>query len=259
MTDPTPDSGLHFRASHKRTAQTMMRRLRDTYGDAGEAKASAIIALGGDGFMLETMHRYMGSGRPIFGMNCGTLGFLLNTSEETGLIERVAQAEPVVIRPLRAVGKDVRGRPFNMLAINEVSLLRQTKQTAKLGIAIDGRERLAELVADGAMVATPAGSTAYNYSAHGPILPISARLLALTPISAFRPRRWRGALVPAETTVEFSVHDADKRPVSAVADNQEVRDIAELRVFEDTELTITLLFDPDHDLHERIMIEQFAH
>lgn len=250
---------LHFRASHKRPAQLALRALQQRYGDAGEADAEVIVALGGDGFMLETMHRYMGQARPVFGMNCGTLGFLLNTHHEDDLPERVAAAEPIEIRPLSAKGKDTRGRPFHMLAINEVSLLRQTRQTAKLAITIDGRERLSELVADGVLVATPAGSTAYNFSAHGPILPISARLLALTPISAFRPRRWRGALLPSETRVGISVHDPEARPVSATGDNHEVRDVVELVVEEDPTLSVSLLFDTDHDLHERILLEQFAH
>lgn len=250
---------LHFRASHKRPAQTALREFRDRYGDAGEHDATAIVALGGDGFMLETMHHFMGQNVPIFGINCGTLGFLLNTYTTDSLPERIAAALPLCIRPLRATGKDVHGRPFNMMAINEVSLLRETKQTAKLAITIDGRERLSELVADGALVATPAGSTAYNFSAHGPILPISAKLLALTPISAFRPRRWRGALLPNASIVRFDVHAPETRPVSAVADNQEVRGVARLDVREDPDLSVTLLFDKGHDLNERILAEQFAH
>ncbi len=258
---PTPETppALHFTASPRRQAQSALRRFRELYGDAGEAKADIIVTLGGDGFMLETIRHVMGRDVPIFGMNCGTVGFLLNENREEGLLDRIQRAERAVIHPLRATGRDLRNRPINMLAINEVSLLRETRQAAKMSISIDGRERMPELIADGALVATPAGSTAYNFSAHGPILPISARLLALTPISAFRPRRWRGALLPSETTIRFVVHEPESRPVSAVADNQEVRDVTHLEVREDTSLAIDLLFDKDHDLQERILLEQFAY
>ncbi len=261
MTVPAANAPLriHFTASPRRGPQSQLRRLQAMYGSTPDHSADVVVMLGGDGFMLETIHHFMGRGLPVFGMNCGTVGFLLNEYREDGLQERLAQAERATVRPLRAVGRDVRGRPFTMLAVNEVSLLRETRQTAKLQISIDGVERLGELAADGCMVATPAGSTAYNFSAHGPILPIGSRLLALTPISAFRPRRWRGALLSSEAVVRFDVHDPDTRPVSAVADNQEVRDVAHVTVSEDRDLTVDLLFDAGHDLQERILREQFAH
>ncbi len=250
---------IHFTASPARAAQTAMRALRQRYGEAGAAGADVVIALGGDGFMLETLHAHMGRGVPIFGMNYGSVGFLMNPFSEDDLHNRLARAERADIRPLRARGRDVRGRPFTALAINEVSLLRETRQTAKLRITIDDRERLAELIADGVMVATPAGSTAYNSSAYGPILPITAQLLALTPISAFRPRRWRGALLPNGARVRFDVLEAQKRPVSAVADNQEFRDIVAVDIEEHPDLTLTMLFDEGHTLEERMLLEQFAH
>lgn len=250
---------IHFTASPKRSAQTALRSLQNRYGDAGAADADVIVALGGDGFMLETLHAHIGRNLPIFGMNHGSVGFLMNAYGEDDLPARLARAERAAIRPLQAGGRDIRGRPFSALAINEVSLLRQTRQTAKLSIDIDGRERLPELIADGVMVATPAGSTAYNSSAFGPILPIDAGLLALTPISAFRPRRWRGALLPRGAKVRFEVLEAEKRPVSAVADNQEFRDLVAVDIEEHPSLTLTMLFDAGHSLEERILLEQFAH
>lgn len=260
MSDPAPRfSRIHFAASPRLPAQQALRRLRALYPDAGPERPDVIVALGGDGFMLETLQSQMGRGVPIYGMNCGSVGFLMNELREEGLLARLGQAESVVIRPLRATGRDVRGRPFTALAINEVSLLRETRQTAKIAIAIDGTVRLPELAADGVIVATPAGSTAYNFSAHGPILPITSRLLALTPISAFRPRRWGGALLPHSAQVRLEVLEPDTRPVAAVADNQEFRDVAVVEVAEHPELTLEMLFDQGHTLDERILLEQFAH
>jgi NAD+ kinase len=217
-----------------------------------------IVALGGDGFMLETLHRYMEGGAPIYGMNRGSVGFLMNEYAEEGLLERIAVAERAVVHPLRMEAVDVRGKTHHALAFNEVSLLRQTRQTAKLRISIDGKVRLSELSCDGALVATPAGSTAYNLSAHGPIIPLDARVLALTPISAFRPRRWRGALLHHTAKVAFDILEADKRPVSAVADNIEVRDVMSVKLAEDRKVARPMLFDAGRSLEERVLSEQFA-
>ncbi|MGD2133422.1 MAG: NAD kinase [Maricaulaceae bacterium] len=250
---------IHFAASPRPKARQALRALSAAYGDAKPEEADVVVALGGDGFMLETLHAFMGRGLPIYGMNCGSVGFLMNEYAEEGLHERLDSAEEAKIRPLQAVGRDVRGRPFSALAINEVSLLRELRQTAKISITVDGRTRLPELVADGVIVATPAGSTAYNLSAHGPILPIDARLLALTPISPFRPRAWRGALLPHDTQIRFDIIEPDRRPVAAVADNQEFRDVAYVEIQEHRELTIEMLFDKGRALEERILAEQFAH
>ncbi|MSO71460.1 MAG: NAD kinase [Alphaproteobacteria bacterium] len=220
--------------------------------------ASVIVALGGDGFLLQTLHRFIGQKLPIFGMNCGSVGFLMNDFRAEGLPQRIAVASAVELFPLRMRAKTIGGKVIEALAINEVSLLRQTRQAAKLRIVIDGVERLAELVCDGVLVATPAGSTAYNLSAHGPIIPLGAGVLALTPISAFRPRRWRGALLPQAARVRFEVLDAKKRPVSAVADATEVRDVAAVEIAQDPSTRLTLLFDPEHSLEERSLKEQFA-
>ncbi|MEQ8326935.1 MAG: NAD kinase [Parvibaculum sp.] len=221
------------------------------------AAAEVIVALGGDGFMLETLHRFMERGVPIYGMNCGTVGFLMNQYGEDDLANRVSAAEAVTLHPLRMHVDTVAGESCDALAINEVSLLRESRQAAKVGISIDGVRRMEELICDGVMLATPAGSTAYNLSAHGPILPIGAQLLALTPISVFRPRRWHGALLPASVEVIFEVHEAAKRPVSATADFTEVRDVARVAVREDQSVDLNLLFDPEHNLEERIIKEQF--
>jgi NAD+ kinase len=208
--------------------------------------------------MLETLHATLADQKPIYGMNRGSLGFLMNEYSEDGLLERIAAAERAVIHPLAMVAVDSKRRNHRALAINEVSLLRQTRQTAKLRISIDGKVRMAELVCDGAMVATPAGSTAYNLSAHGPIIPIDAKVLALTPISAFRPRRWRGALLSQTARVTFEVLEADKRPVSAVADNVEVRDVVEVHVSEDRSISLAMMFDAGRSLDERVLTEQFS-
>lgn len=246
-----------FVAADSEVAQSALNRLRHRYGHTPPDRAAVIVALGGDGFMLETLHRYLDRDVPIYGMNRGTVGFLMNVYREDGLIERLERAECVALHPLRMKAVTTGGREFEALAINEVSLLRETRQAAKIRIRIDGRVRLDELVCDGVLVATPAGSTAYNLSAHGPIIPMGAGVLALTSISAFRPRRWRGALLSHKANVRFEISEADKRPVSAVADYTEVRDVARVDVCEDRGISMTLLFDPEHNLEERIIAEQF--
>lgn len=248
---------LTFTASARPEAQDALRRLRHVYGDVGEAEAEMIVALGGDGHMLETLRRRLKDRKPVYGMHRGTIGFLMNEYREEALAERLARAEPIRIRPLVARSQTAAGATAEERAFNEVSLLRQTAQTAKLRISIDGAVRMEELLCDGVMVATPAGSTAYNFSAHGPILPINARLLALTPISAFRPRRWRGALLPQRAHVRIEVLEHERRPVSAAADNLETRDIKVIDIHEDPAPPLTLLFDPGHALDERILREQF--
>jgi NAD+ kinase len=258
MTEATPAiERLAFTASGRPDAQAVRARLAARYGDVPVDDAQVIVALGGDGFMLETLHRNLGHSTPIYGMNQGSVGFLMNDYSEERLLERINAAEPSVIHPLVMTALDARGKPSQALAINEVSLLRQTGQTAKLRISIDNKVRLAELFCDGAMVATPAGSTAYNLSAHGPIIPLDGRVLALTPISAFRPRGWRGALLKHDAKVRFEILEPDKRPVSAVADNFEVRDVVEVNVSEDRETRLHMLFDAGRSLEERVLAEQF--
>ncbi|WP_374577648.1 NAD kinase [Phenylobacterium sp.] len=249
---------LAFAASDRPEAQEAKAALIARYGQASAEDAQVIVALGGDGFMLETLHENLKNGRPIYGMNRGSVGFLMNEYSEDGLLERIAAAEQAVIHPLSMRAVDITGARHEALAINEVSLLRQTRQTAKLRISIDGKVRLAELSCDGALVATPAGSTAYNLSAHGPIIPLDAKVLALTPISAFRPRRWRGALLAHTATVTFEILEADKRPVSAVADNFEVRDVVEVQVAETRDVALHMLFDAGRSLEERVLSEQFS-
>ncbi|GAB4357996.1 MAG: NAD kinase [Kiloniellaceae bacterium] len=244
-------------ASDTAEAQDAKARLEARYGAVGVDDAEVIVALGGDGFMLETLHRFMERSMPIYGMNCGTVGFLMNQYAEDDLAARVAAAQQVTLHPLRMHADTVDGGKADALAINEVSLLRESRQAAKIGISIDGVKRMDELICDGVMVATPAGSTAYNLSAHGPIVPLGAQLLALTPISVFRPRRWRGALLPARAEVIFEIHESAKRPVSATADFTEVRDVARVAVREDQSVDLNLLFDPEHNLEERIIKEQF--
>ncbi|MBL8531236.1 MAG: NAD kinase [Hyphomonadaceae bacterium] len=248
---------IAFTASARPEAQDAMRRLRHAYGEAGETQADVIVALGGDGHMLETLRRRLKDKKPVYGMHRGTVGFLMNDYAEENLVERLEKAEPVRIRPLVALCQTLTGETVTERAFNEVSLLRQTAQTARLRILIDGAERMPELQCDGVMVATPAGSTAYNYSAHGPILPINARLLALTPISAFRPRRWRGALLPHTAHVRIEVLEAERRPVSASADNHETRNVLAVEVREDAGAALSMLFDRGHALDERILREQF--
>ena len=248
---------LAFAASDRPEAQEARQRLAARYGDCAETDAEVLVALGGDGFMLEMLHRNLATRRPIYGMNRGSVGFLMNDYREEGLEARIVAAEPALIHPLSMTAVDRAGETHKALAINDVSLLRETRQTAKLRILIDGRVRLEELICDGALVSTPAGSTAYNLSAHGPIIPIDGQVLALTPISAFRPRRWRGALLPHRSRVTFEILEADKRPVSAVADNVEVREVMRVEVVEDRSIALTVLFDAGRSLDERLLTEQF--
>jgi NAD+ kinase len=249
---------LAFVATDRPEAIEARERLVAQYGEFPEEDAQAVVALGGDGFMLEVLHRNLGARRPIYGMNRGSVGFLTNEYREEGLIERISAAEQAVIHPLSMTALDASRRTHTALAINDVSLLRETRQAAKLRILIDGRPRLAELICDGALVATPAGSTAYNLSAHGPIIPLDAQVLALTPISAFRPRRWRGALLSHRARVTFEILEGDKRPVSAVADNVEVRNVLTVEVVEDRTISLAMLFDAGRSLEERVLAEQFS-
>lgn len=250
---------IAFVASDVAEAREAAARLVARYGDCPPEAADAIVALGGDGLMLQTLHRFMNDRIPIYGMNRGSVGFLMNEYQEDDLPARLAAAEVTCIHPLKMVATDCAGKEHRGLAINEVSLFRETYQAAKLEIAIDGKVRLEELICDGALVATPAGSTAYNLSAHGPILPINARLLALTPISPFRPRRWRGALLSNQAVISFRVREAVKRPVSAVADHTEVRGVASVVVSEAHEIDLLMMFDAGHNLDERSLIEQFRY
>lgn len=240
------------------TAREAEARLRARHAAVDPDDADVIVALGGDGFLLQTLHRFMGLGRPVFGMNRGSVGFLLNEYAETDLAARVARAQPVELHPLRMQARTIGGETHTAIAINEVALFRQQRQTAKIRISVDGIVRLDELSCDGVLVATPAGSTAYNLSAHGQIIPLRAGLLALTPISSFRPRRWRGALLFREARVGFEILEPEKRPVSATADNTEVRDVVHVEVAEAPDVRFTLLFDPDQDLEERVLKEQFS-
>lgn len=250
---------IRFLASRAATAREALARLTALYGQAPVRSAEVIVALGGDGFMLETLHTPGLRDLPVYGMNCGTIGFLMNALAEEGLPERLAVAEEAILHPLEMRAENVSGRVTEALAVNEVSLLRQGPQGARLRISVDGRERLPELVCDGALVATPAGSTAYNYSAHGPILPIGAGVLALTAMSAYRPRRWRGAILPSTAVVRFDVLDPIKRPVMADADSRaSVRDVANVTVRSRPDLCHRLLFDPGHGLEERLIREQFV-
>lgn len=250
-------TSLTFVAATTPAAQTARARLVARYGDVGDA-ADVVVALGGDGVMLETLHRQLAGGRPVYGMNHGSVGFLMNAYAEDDLPARVAAANPTRLHPLRMRTSTADGGTDEALALNEVSLLRQLRQSAKIRIVVDGKLRLEELICDGILLATPAGSTAYNLSAHGPIVPLSANLLPLTPISAFRPRRWRGALLPSTAHVLFEVLEPDKRPVAAVADQTEVRDVLRVAVWEDREVGVTVLHDRDHGLSERIIAEQFT-
>lgn len=250
---------IAFIASQRPEAQAALRTMIQKYGQTEESDADVIVALGGDGCMLETLRRRFDDPRPVYGMNRGTVGFLMNDFTEAGLYERLDAAERQVIYPLRMKVRTTTGEIESRLAINEVSLIRQTSQSAKLKVTIDGRVRMASLTCDGVLVATPAGSTAYNLSAHGPILPIGANLLALTPISPFRPRRWRGALLRHDASVIIDINYPELRPVSASADNQEVRNIESVTITEDRSKPLVMLFDHGHALEERILQEQFAH
>jgi NAD+ kinase len=240
-------------------AQEARDKLRQHYGDVEAEQADVIVALGGDGFMLQTLHKFMSAGKPIYGMHRGTVGFLMNEFGDDNLQARLAAAKTTVIHPLLMCARDAHGRLHQHYAINEVSLFRQSAQAARLRILVDGQERLPELVADGIMVATQAGSTAYNLSVQGPIIPINAPLLALTPISPFRPRRWHGALLPDSARITIEVKDSAKRPVAAVADHVEVRDVLSVDISMDHKIDMRLLFDPGHSLDERILREQFGY
>lgn len=248
---------IAFLASDSPEARKAVARLARRHGNADPDSTDIVVALGGDGHMLQTLHRFVSTGIPIYGMNRGTVGFLMNDYHDNHLLERLHAAELTVIRPLRMVASDESGKTHKAIAFNEVSMLRQRHQAAKLSIAVDGKPRLTELICDGLLVATPAGSTAYNLSAHGPILPINSQLLALTPISAFRPRGWRGAILPHQAKVTISVHEAAKRPVAAVADHVEVRHVREVEIAEDRKRSVKILFDPGHSLAERVLREQF--
>jgi len=249
---------IAFAASPVPIAQEAMAGLVERYGTVRVEEADVIVALGGDGFMLQTLHGTMGLGAPVYGMNCGTIGFLMNEFEADGLLDRLAAAEEAVINPLSMQAEADDGSRHTALAINEVSLLRAGPQAAKLRITVDGKVRMRELVCDGALLSTPAGSTAYNYSAHGPILPIGAEVLALTAVAAFRPRRWRGALLPKAAKVRFDVLEPEKRPVRADADSRAVRRVVSVEIRSDPSIAHRLLFDPGHGLEERLIREQFA-
>ena len=252
--------GIGLLSSGTDVADAAESLLRRRYQFAGEKDAATLVALGGDGFLLQTLHRMLEEGctKPVFGMNRGTVGFLMNDWRIDALPERIAAAKAIRVAPLEMTATTVGGATFTYAAINEVSLLRETRQTAKIEISVNGRVALPELACDGVLVATPAGSTAYNLSARGPILPLQAKMLALTPISPFRPRRWSGAILPDDTAVSFRILEAEHRPVSAVADQIEVRDVARVEIRLDRERSLTLLFDPEHALDERIAMEQFA-
>jgi NAD+ kinase len=258
MTSPKRYERIAFVASAVAEAQAALKQLVGLYGNHDPAEADVVVALGGDGLMLQTLHQHMRTGKPIYGMHRGTVGFLMNEFSTLDLQARLAAAKQSVIHPLLMRATDVHGVVHLHHAINEVALFRQTHQAARLRILIDERERMAELIADGVLVATPAGSTAYNLSAQGPIIPINAALLALTPISPFRPRRWRGALLPNTAYVVIEVLESEKRPVAAVADHDEARDVRRVEVLSDRTISMRMLFDPGHSLEERILSEQFG-
>ncbi|RFD19200.1 NAD kinase [Komagataeibacter melaceti] len=249
---------LSFAAAPNESAQVWLERLVGQYGQCPPEEADALICLGGDGFMLEMLHTTLARTLPVYGINCGTVGFLMNPAVPDNLPERLASAQAATLHPLRMKAMTREGECVHALAINDVFLFRQTRQAAKIRIEVDGRVRLPELICDGVLISTPAGSTAYNLSAHGPIVPLSANLLPLTPISAFRPRRWRGALLPSTARVRFDILETDKRPVAAVADFTEVRDVISVEISEARELHTTVLFDPGQSLSERIITEQFT-
>ncbi len=248
---------IHFHASESDDAQKALQELEALYGQSSPEDADVIIALGGDGTMLEALHRFYTLDKPIYGMNRGSVGFMLNPYRAEKLTERLAAAQSVTLHPLRMIAYTEDGKELEALAFNEVSLLRQERSAAKIGVSVDEIERLPEMICDGVLLSTPAGSTAYNLSAHGPVIPLSANVLALTPISPFRPRRWRGALLPHNAKVRFEILESPKRPVSATADSTEVRDVRQVDVWQSREISVTLLFDPDHNLEERILKEQF--
>ena len=259
MNSPKRYDRIAFVASAGAEAQLALQQLVELYGNHDPADADVVVALGGDGLMLQTLHEQMRTGKPIYGMHRGTVGFLMNEFSTLDLRERLAAAKESMIHPLLMRATDAKGVVHVHHAINEVALFRQTHQAARLRILVDERERMAELIADGILVATPAGSTAYNLSAQGPIIPINAALLALTPISPFRPRRWRGALLPNTAYVVIEVLESEKRPVAAVADHEEARDVRRVEVLSDKTISMRMLFDPGHSLEERILSEQFGY
>lgn len=250
---------LAFLANDSPEALAALEVLSERHGNCSVDDADVIVALGGDGLMLQALHEIVSNGKAIYGMNRGSVGFLMNDFHVDGLLDRIAQAERTEVHPLQMRARDMSGNVHEALAFNEVSLLRETYQAAKLRISVDGTVRIEELICDGILVATPAGSTAYNLSAHGPILPINSPLLALTPISAFRPRRWRGAILPREAHILIEILEAAKRPVSTVADHTEFRDVSEVDISENTDLSVQMLFDPGHSLAERVLAEQFRY
>jgi NAD+ kinase len=252
-------TAISFVASETPEAQAARAKLVERYGDADPAEAEVIVALGGDGLMLQTLHRFMGTAKPIYGMNRGSVGFLMNEFRERGLRQKLEAAHRSVVHPLAMTAVDCKGKRVEARAINEVSLFRRSYQAAKLRISVDGQVRLSELVADGVLLATPAGSTAYNLSANGPILPLDAPLLALTPLSPFRPRRWRGALLPDHAKVTIAVLEAEKRPVSAVADHTQIDNVISVQIAIDRSLDLVMMHDPGHSLDERILREQFGY
>ena len=258
MTKQTETPRIAFVASDVPEAQAALDQLRQSFSHCDPESADAIVALGGDGLMLQVLHRFMGQGKAIYGMNRGSIGFLMNDFRAEHLLDRIEQAERSIIHPLIMRATDTHQNIFEARAINEVSVFRQSYQAAKLALSVDGRMRMDELIADGVLVATPAGSTAYNLSANGPILPLKAPMLALTPISAFRPRRWRGALLPEQVKITIHVLESDKRPVNAVADHTEFRSVETIEIEMDHATSLVMLHDPDHGLEERILREQFG-
>ena len=246
-------------ASRSKNSQESLRALQKKYHQhiVEDKYADVIIALGGDGFMLHTLHQFIKAEKPVYGMRRGTVGFLMNRYSGDDLLQRLERSQVTTLYPLKMLATTTKGHYFEALAINEVSLLRQTRQSSRIGISINDQNKIQQLVGDGIMLATPAGSTAYNLSAHGPVLPLGSDILALTPISPFRPRRWKGAIIPSDAHIKFTVQDCSKRPVSATADNFEVRDVDSVQVFEDKSVSLRLLFDPEHKLEDRIINEQF--
>lgn len=253
----TEYSKFCFLAADTDQAKKAKENLEDIYGTYAPDEADVLVALGGDGTMLEVLHQHYSLDKPVYGINLGSVGFLLNPYREKNLIDRINDSQEVVLHPLRMLTTTEEGEKIKAIAFNEVALFRQRRQTAHISISVDDIERMPELVCDGVMVATPAGSTAYNLSAHGPILPLDSNILALTPISAFRPRRWQGALLPSDSKINIHVEDCDKRPVSVTADFTEVRHVRHVEVWQSSEISVKILFDPDHHLEERILKEQF--
>lgn len=246
-----------FAADETQKAWEALSFLKKHYGSVSASKADVIVALGGDGFMLQTLHKHIGDNLPVYGMNRGTVGFLMNKYKKKDLIKRLGNAQKITLHPLKMQAVTAKGKTKEALAINEVSLLRSARQAANIRICVNGQEKLSDLICDGVLVSTPAGSTAYNLSAHGPILPLASNVLALTPISPFRPRHWRGAILPSHVSVELDILQHEKRPVAAVADFTEIKNVVHVCVQEDRNTTMTLLFDPEHNLEDRVLNEQF--